>query len=143
MGKTTKKEVVIVEHPHLGPLAGFALFVREQGVVGLAVGLVLGSAVKSLVDSLVTNIVNPVLGVLLGGANLANRGFCIQYSAADTCSANVSWGAFLSSGISFVVISAIVYFVVHGFKLDKLDIGKEDLTVGMKRGMAANKSGNK
>ena len=50
-----------------GWLQGFIDFIREQGVVGLAVGLVLGVASKSVIDSLVNNIFNPVIGVLTGG----------------------------------------------------------------------------
>ena len=37
-------------------LQGFVDFIREQGVVGLAVGLILGFAAKTLIDSMVANI---------------------------------------------------------------------------------------
>jgi large conductance mechanosensitive channel len=106
------------------PFTGFITFVREQGVVGLAVGLVIGTAVKSLVDSLVTNIVNPIIGVLLGGVNLQSKQICLN-SVHHACKNAISWGAFISSLISFLVIAAVIYYVVHGLKLDKLDKKKD------------------
>jgi len=38
--------------------SGFIDFVREQGVVGLAVGFILGGAVSKVVSSLVKDIIN-------------------------------------------------------------------------------------
>ena len=49
-------------------LEGFLTFVREQGVVGLAVGFILGGAVVKVVAALVADIVSPLLGLLLGSA---------------------------------------------------------------------------
>jgi large conductance mechanosensitive channel len=43
-------------------MKGFLNFIREQGVVGLAVGFILGGSVSKVVTSLVTDIINPVLG---------------------------------------------------------------------------------
>jgi len=47
-------------------MKGFMDFIREQGVVGLAVGFILGGAVSKLVASLVTDIINPIIGIALG-----------------------------------------------------------------------------
>jgi len=47
-------------------MKGFADFIREQGVAGLAVGFILGGAVSKVVASLVSDIVNPIVGVVLG-----------------------------------------------------------------------------
>lgn len=103
-----------------GWLQGFVDFIREQGVVGLAVGLVLGFASKSVVDSIVNNIFNPIVGVLTGGVNLADRFICIK-SDAGVCVSKVGYGQLLSDIISFLIIAGVVYFVVKGLKLDKLD----------------------
>ena len=45
---------------------GFIEFIREHGVVGLAIGFVLGGAVAKLVTALVTDIINPFVGLVLG-----------------------------------------------------------------------------
>lgn len=108
---------------------GFMLFVREQGVVGLAVGLVLGTAIKSVVDSLVLNIINPLIGILTGGVDLTDKVLCLS-RGGNQCAVAIGYGSFISTLISFLTIAAIVYFGVKGLKLDKLDIDKD-----MKKGI--------
>lgn len=108
------------------PLYGFMEFIREQGVVGLAVGLTLGTAVTIFVKSIVDNIVNPLIGLLLPGSSDLNDKFVCLDTVQGACTNKLSWGAVLSSLISFLTIAAIVYFVVHGLRLDKLDKKKED-----------------
>jgi large conductance mechanosensitive channel len=124
--KKTDKDLVItlpaVKAP--GWLQGFVDFIREQGVVGLAVGLILGVASKSVIDSLVNNIFNPVIGLISGGESLDNKVLCVK-KAGETCETAIAYGQFLSDVISFVIVAAVVYFVIKGLKLDKLDKKKE------------------
>jgi large conductance mechanosensitive channel len=104
---------------------GFSDFIREQGVVGLAVGLTLGTAVTVFVKSIVDNIVNPIIGALLpGGSDLTTKYICLK-EVNGACINKLSWGAVVSSLISFIAIAAIVYFIVHGLKLDRLDKKKD------------------
>ena len=49
-------------------MQGFIVFIRKQGVIGLAVGFILGGAVSKVISALITDIVNPILGVILGAA---------------------------------------------------------------------------
>ncbi len=93
-------------------LGGFFGFIREQGVVGLAVGFVLGGAVSKLVSSLVNDIVNPVIGVFLGTA-----GNLRDYSLA-VGSARILWGDFLATVIDFLVIAFVVYVLVRVLKVE-------------------------
>jgi large conductance mechanosensitive channel protein len=120
--KVIQRREVVVSLPVIkvpGPLQGFTDFVREQGVVGLAVGLVLGTQVKTLVDQLVTSFINPLLGLLLPGkGNLVDKVFHVTFRGKG---ADFTWGAFLSQFISFLVVAFVVYTVVHRLKLDKLD----------------------
>lgn len=102
-----------------GHMKGFLEFIREQGVMGLAVGFILGGAVSKLVTALITDIVNPILGLILGAAgNLRDAYFSIG-------SSKLMWGDFLATLIDFAVIAAIVYYGVHGLGLDKIDKKKE------------------
>jgi len=114
------EEGIVVTLPPVkapGWLQGFVDFIREQGVVGLAVGLILGIASKGVVDSLVANIFNPVIGLVTGGGNLANKAVCLN----DSCSSKLGYGQVISDLLSFIIVAAIIYFVVKGLKLDKLD----------------------
>lgn len=96
-------------------MKGFLEFIREQGVVGLAVGFILGGAVSKVVAALVDDVVNPLVGLLLGRAqNLSNASFMAG-------SAEIKWGDFVSVTIDFIIVALVVYFGVKGLKLDKLD----------------------
>ena len=96
-------------------MKGFVDFIREQGVVGLAIGFILGGAVSKVGAALVQNIINPIIALGLGG--LANLGEAyIQIGEAK-----ILWGDFLNVTIDFLVIAAVVYFGVKWLKLDKLD----------------------
>ena len=103
-----------------GPFQGFVDFVREQGVMGLAIGLVLGVAAKSVVDSLVNNIFNPVFGVMTGGRDFSDKFICIK-SAGDSCVSKVGYGQFLSDIFGFLIVAASVYLVFKVLKLENLD----------------------
>lgn len=103
---------------------GFLVFVREQGVVGLAVGLILGVSAKSVVDSLVNNIFNPLAGLLFGGGDLSDKYFCLK-SVGGECVNKLGYGSVIGTVVSFLIVAAVVYFLVKGLKLDKIDIKKE------------------
>src|SRR5690606_36516437 len=101
---------------HLG---GFMDFIREQGIIGLAIGLVIGVQVKAVVDSLVASFINPLVGLILpGSGRLSDKTFSLTIGGNTQ---NFTYGAFTSVFISFLVIAAVIYFVVKGLKLDKLD----------------------
>lgn len=94
-------------------------FVREQGVVGLAVGFVLGGAVAKLVSAFVEDLINPLLGIVLGAAEgLETLTFAIGPAVFKV-------GAFLGVLIDFVVIAIVVYGAVRILKLDQADKKKE------------------
>lgn len=96
-------------------MRGFLEFIREQGVVGLAVGFIMGGAISKVVGSLANDIINPVLGIVLGAAgNLSDANWQVG-------GAIVAWGKFLSVLIDFAVIALVVYFGVKLMKIDRID----------------------
>ena len=105
------------------PIHGFMDFVREQGVVGLAIGLALGTQVKALVDQIVASFINPVVGLILPGqGDLTKKTFHLTVGEKT---AVFTYGNFLNVLISFMAVAAVIYFVVKGLKLDKIDKKKE------------------
>ncbi len=92
-------------------MQGFVDFIREQGVIGLAVGFILGGAVSKVVTSLVENIIQPLLGSFLGKAGGLN----------ELAVGSITYGKFITAFVDFVVIAAVVYFVFRGLGLHKLD----------------------
>jgi len=100
-------------------MKGFMKFIREQGVVGLAVGFILGGAVSKVVSSLVEDIINPLLSIALGAAGNLDEAFFYLGGA------EIMWGSFISVVIDFLVIALVVYYGVRQLGLDKLDAKKE------------------
>ncbi|NQV12188.1 MscL family protein [Candidatus Uhrbacteria bacterium] len=94
---------------------GFVAFVREQGVMGLAIGFVLGGSTKELISSFVDDIIRPILNLLIGST----------VGLEELAFYNIKYGSFLVSLIDFIMIAAVVYFVFKGFKLHRLDLKKE------------------
>lgn len=99
-------------------MKGFIEFIREKGVVGLAVGFILGGSISKLVTSLVNDVVNPLIGLLLG----FTKG--LQGASFKVGSATILWGHFVSTMIDFIIVAFVVYFGVKIFRLDKLEKSK-------------------
>ena len=95
----------------------FITFIREKGVLGLAVGIIMGGAITQLVTSTVDNLLNPLIGAVTGAAgNLS----AIAYTLPMT-EITFKYGAFISSLIDFTVVIAVVYFVFIKSPLNKID----------------------
>jgi large conductance mechanosensitive channel len=96
-------------------MKGFIQFIREQGVIGLAIGFILGGAVSKVVSSLVEDIIQPLLGMVLGSAEGLN----------SLAIGPVTYGQFITTAINFLIIAAVVYYMFKGLGLDKLDSKKD------------------
>jgi len=96
-------------------MRGFINFIREQGVMGLAVGFILGGAVSKVVTALVTDIINPILGLILGPVG------GLKTASFGVGSAIFLYGDFISVVIDFLIIGLVVYYGVKLLRLDKLD----------------------
>jgi len=103
-----------------GHAAGFINFIREQGVIGLAVGLAVGAAAGASVKTIVDNFINPIVGFILGGKDLSNIMWNTGLKNGDA-ELVFGWGAIVSSLITLIATALVVYLVIHAAKLDRLD----------------------
>lgn len=125
-----KAETAAVKMERLGtgPANGFINFIREKGVVGLAVGLALGTAATGLVLQIINAIVTPAISQLLGlfgVQNLRGLNYVATRAADGTPLITYGFGDLIDALIKFLAIALVIYFVVIGLKLDKLDKKKE------------------
>lgn len=107
--------LLIHYHCYSYSMKGFLEFIREQGVVGLAVGFILGGAVSKVVAALVNDLINPLVGIVLrtkGG---------LKDAAIQIGSGSILWGDFISVVVDFLVIALVVYFGVKILKLNRID----------------------
>lgn len=78
-------------------------------VVDLAVGVVIGSAFATVVTALTDNFITPLLA-LLGDPDVGG-GLAFQLRAGDEAT-TIDLGAFISALINFVLVAAVIYFLV-------------------------------
>ena len=109
-----------IKDTHMG---GFVNFIREQGVVGLAVGLAIGTAVGDSVKKLVTAFIDPLVQLIVGSQQgLQSASFTVEIAGRR---GEFLYGAFISSLITLIAVAFVIYAIVHFLKLDKLDKKKD------------------
>lgn len=107
-------------------VGGFIDFIREQGVVGLAVGLAIGTAAGAAVKQIVDGFINPLVGFAIGGIDLVKlKWIIVEPGKNGTGGLAISWGAILSACITLVATALVIYFLIHLAKLDRLDKKKD------------------
>jgi len=99
--------------------SGFLDFIREQGVIGLAVGLAIGTAAGDTVKKLVEGFINPIVQFIVGsGDKLASASWTFELWGRQ---ADFQWGAFVSSAITLLATALVVYWLVNIMGLNRLD----------------------
>lgn len=100
----------------------FTNFIREKGVIGLAVGIIVGGAVTAFVNSIVTNLINPIIGALIGkGENLSAYTYTLPYTDVT-----FGWGSLVADLITFFTILLVIYLIFVKSPINKLDKPKEE-----------------
>src|SRR3990167_2796000 len=84
-----------------GQAVGFFQFMREQGVMGLALGFILGTGVSKVVMSFSADIINPLIALFLGSPDRLET-FAIG---------SVKIGSFLANIVDFIIIACVVYLL--------------------------------
>lgn len=98
-------------------LQEFVDFVREKGVIGLAVGIVVGNAITKYVGKIVEDLVSPIIGFITGNAENMKT---LSYTIPRT-DITFLWGDFVVATIDFLVVMLVVYFVFVKSPINKLD----------------------
>jgi large conductance mechanosensitive channel len=88
-------------------MGGFKQFLLRGNIVELAVAVIIGATFSGLVQALVTDLITPLIGAITGGRqpNFADYSFTINGS-------QFKYGDFLNHLITFLIISAVVYWLI-------------------------------
>jgi large conductance mechanosensitive channel len=87
-------------------MKGFRSFLMRGNLIDLAVAVVIGVAFNAVVQALVTDIITPLITAAGGGkTSFANL-------KAHIGSSVFAYGLVLNSILSFVIIAAVVYYVL-------------------------------
>lgn len=119
----TKARVAALKKPDVRSKAqGFTDFIRKQGVIGLAVGLAIGTQASDLVKNIVSSIITPIVDLLVGKDGLSGLTWFVHLGDRT---ATFNFGLLIDSLIKFIAVALVIYFVIMGLKLDKLDKKKD------------------
>jgi large conductance mechanosensitive channel len=86
-------------------LKEFRDFVMRGNVVDLAVAVVIGAAFGAVVSSLVENLVTPLIAAVGGQPSFEGLTFTLN-------GAEFGYGSFLNALITFLIIAAVIFFLV-------------------------------
>jgi large conductance mechanosensitive channel len=103
----------------------FKEFAVKGNVVDMAVGIIVGAAFGTIVKSLVDDVIMPPIGLLLGNVDFSDLFVTLKQGAtagpyatlADAKGAGaviLSYGAFLNTIVSFLIVALAVFFLVKG-----------------------------
>jgi large conductance mechanosensitive channel len=97
----------------------FREFIARGNVIDLAVGIIMGAAFTAIVNSMVADLIMPVIGILTSGINFTNLFVALdgkEYetlkAARDAGAAVISYGQFINAIINFLIVSAVIFFLV-------------------------------
>ena len=83
----------------------FRDFLLRGNLVDMAVGVVIGLAFGAVITALVADLITPLIAAIGGKPDFASLTFTLNGS-------HFLYGAFVNALISFVVIAAVVFFLV-------------------------------
>ena len=86
-------------------MSGFRKFILRGNVVDLAVGIVIGAAFTAVIQALVKGLITPIIGVFGGIPDFADWYFTVNNS-------RFAIGEFINALLSFLIIAAVVYFLI-------------------------------
>ena len=93
-------------------MEGFKKFLLRGNVVDLAVAVVIGAAFGAIVTAVVNGIITPLLG-LFGDRNFDQMTACLKGPCTtDTPGVQLLYGNVLTALLNFLIIAAVVYFLV-------------------------------
>ncbi|MFI7635205.1 large conductance mechanosensitive channel protein MscL [Nonomuraea sp. NPDC049400] len=84
---------------------GFKKFLMQGNVIALAVAVVIGAAFTSIVQSFVADLLTPLISAFGGLPDFSSLKVTVGRS-------NFMYGHFVNAVISFLMVAAVVYFLV-------------------------------
>lgn len=105
--------------------AEYKAFALKGNVLDIAIGIVVGGAFATITSSLVTNIIAPIIGLFTSGVDMADLFFVLKNGAQEgpystlalankDGAVTLSYGLFINSVFSFMIVSWFAFILVKG-----------------------------
>ena len=87
----------------------------------LAVGFILGGAFSTIVKSAVSDVIMPPVGLALGGVDFSSLKIVLKEAneAAGVAEVAISYGLFINSLISFVIVAWVLFMLIKAMNSAK------------------------
>lgn len=86
-------------------MSGFRKFLMRGNLIELAVAVVIGIAFNAIVQALIADLITPLIAAIAGKPNFGALSFTVNHS-------ELHYGLFLNALVSFVIIAAVIYFLI-------------------------------
>jgi large conductance mechanosensitive channel len=86
---------------------GFRTFLLQGNLITLAVAVVIGVAFNAVIQALIADIITPLIAAIGGKPNFSSLSFTVNKS-------HFLYGSFINTLLSFVIIAAVIYYIVVG-----------------------------
>jgi len=86
-------------------MGGFRKYLFRGNLIDLAVAVVIGVAFNTVIQALIADIITPLIAAIGGKANFSSLSFTVNKS-------HFLYGSFFNALISFVIIAAVVYYLI-------------------------------
>ncbi len=110
-------------------LKEFKKFISKGNVMEMAVGLIMAVYFGAIIKSLVDHIIMPPIGMLLGNVDFSELKVVLQEAAmngdVEVPEVAISYGMFLNTIITFVIVAFAIFMVVKGYNKMKANMEKK------------------
>ncbi|GII31046.1 large conductance mechanosensitive channel protein MscL [Planotetraspora mira] len=88
-------------------MTGFKKFLMRGNLVELAVAVVIGAAFSGLIEALVADVITPLIAAATGGSQPDFSKYVFHVNGAE-----FKYGDFINHALSFLIVAAVIYWLV-------------------------------
>lgn len=96
---------------------GFIAFLKEYGIIGLAIAVIIGAAVSKLVSALVADIIMPIVTFFIPGGDWRSAKLVLGPIV-------LALGDFIGAVLDFIIIALVIYLLAK-WVLREEKVGKK------------------
>lgn len=82
----------------------FLAFLKQYGVIGLAIAVIIGGKLNALVDAVVKNLLMPFIGLMIPGGDWRELAITVGETKFGV-------GPILASLVDFLIVAFVVFFI--------------------------------
>jgi large conductance mechanosensitive channel len=94
----------------------FIAFLKQYGVIGLAIAVIIGGKFNDLIKTVVDGLLMPFIGLLTPSGDWRQAAWEIKTATGVT---KFAYGPVIGSFIDFVIVAAVVFFVAKAILREK------------------------